>query len=423
MVKKILVLFMIISVTSLYNIYSEDQIPDLDGSKIPPIIKKGTYVTTKRLENGVYNYLFTNSKYDLKSLEKLETKALKNLNKLVFAKTSPDDIQKLLGLPDKIIVAKQNNSYYLNYFYGEVQLFFGNSWKTLNEIRFEKHSDKSTKYLYMNKLGIDTGLDDVISFLGKPKMIVDGEKNNFENNVLYKNIEGKDGYCYISYPEKGIRIFFYDNKVSTLYLYESPYKDDIPDLSETKKPSIINNGEYDLKKSKSGDQIRYEFINTKYSKDELDQLEMKVLQNLDNIICGKATPEELIKSFGQPDKIIVLNENNNYFLTYYYGELQLFFGTNKILIEKRFEKPSSEPSKYFYKGKISLDSTLEDVISFMGNPVRTVNGEKNNWENNVLYKNIDGREGFCYISYPDKGIRFFFIDNKVNALYLFSPNK
>jgi subtilisin family serine protease len=47
---------------------------------------------------------------------------------------------------------------------------------------------------------------------------VTGEKLAFKPRVLYKDWDGKKGYCYYSRPEQNIRLFFADYKVTGLYV-------------------------------------------------------------------------------------------------------------------------------------------------------------------------------------------------------------
>ena len=54
----------------------------------------------------------------------------------------------------------------------------------------------------------------------------------------------------------------------------------------------------------------------------------------------------------------------------------------------------------------------------IGQPKSTVVGKQNKYEDGVLYKDIDGRPGFCYYGRKDKGTRMFFAKYKVIALYV-----
>jgi hypothetical protein len=73
---------------------------------------------------------------------------------------------------------------------------------------------------------------------------------------------------------------------------------------------------------------------------------------------------------------------------------------------------------YIFRDKIRIGSSLDEVLDAVGQPVETVVGQPNKWENGVLYKDIDGHKGECYYQRPDQGVRIFFTDYKVTTLGL-----
>ena len=83
------------------------------------------------------------------------------------------------------------------------------------EIRFE---GQDIGYVYKDKLKIDSSLDEVIELLGKPKETGQGKPNKFKDGVLYRDIEGRKGYCYDGRADKNVRLFFVNYKVTALYL-------------------------------------------------------------------------------------------------------------------------------------------------------------------------------------------------------------
>jgi hypothetical protein len=98
----------------------------------------------------------------------------------------------------------------------------------------------------------------------------------------------------------------------------------------------------------------------------------------------------------------------------YYDNFMAFIA-NGSLVELRFHRPG--PS--IYQNKLKIGSTLEDAIKVLGQPpVETVIGQKNPYQEGVLYKDIEGIPGKHYYARPDKGIRLFFSMNKIVALYL-----
>jgi subtilisin family serine protease len=73
---------------------------------------------------------------------------------------------------------------------------------------------------------------------------------------------------------------------------------------------------------------------------------------------------------------------------------------------------------FTWRGKLRLGSSLEEVLAVLGAPAETVTGEKLAFKPRVLYKDWDGKKGYCYYSRPEQNIRLFFGDYKVTALYV-----
>lgn len=83
------------------------------------------------------------------------------------------------------------------------------------ELRFELGN---RDYVFAGKIRIGSSLDDVLEFLGQPKETVQGKSNAFQDGVLYKDIDGQKGRCYYGRKDKGVRIFFANYKVSSLFV-------------------------------------------------------------------------------------------------------------------------------------------------------------------------------------------------------------
>jgi hypothetical protein len=82
--------------------------------------------------------------------------------------------------------------------------------------------------------------------------------------------------------------------------------------------------------------------------------------------------------------------------------------------ELRFEGPTD----YVFREALRVGSSLDDALKVMGQPSKTIEGQKNAFEEGVLYKDIDGRKGYCYYGRPAEGVRIFVMDYKVLALYV-----
>lgn len=134
----------------------------------------------------------------------------------------------------------------------------------------------------------------------------------------------------------------------------------------------------------------------------------------------KATLDDVIQIFGEPMKYSWGNKTftkdnlpSTYIVDYPNG-FRVVMSRGKIS-ELRFEEPGAE---YVFKGELRVGSSLDDVLEVIGQPTETVQGQPNQFKDGVLYKDIDDRKGYCYYSRKDEGVRFFFLNYKVTALYV-----
>jgi hypothetical protein len=264
--------------------------------------------------------------------------------------------------------------------YDEAGVSFAMRYDTVSEVRIESNKH----YSYEGKIGLGSSLEDVISFFGGLSEAVTGEKINwFRSNVLYKDVEGEIGRCYMNYKEVGVRMFFMDYKVSAIYLCKPNVAD--PNINEKVK----------------------------------------------RIVTGKTTREQVMEVFGEPgeyyggkgerlseqDALERIAKGLFVAMAYDNGLHFAIYGDDTVR-EVRIEFNE----EYRYEGKIGLSSSLEDVISLFGEPSETVTGETIDFhKDRVLYKDTKGETGHCYIDYKDIGVRMFFLDYKVCAFYMRVP--
>ncbi|MFA5252774.1 MAG: S8 family serine peptidase, partial [Phycisphaerae bacterium] len=137
---------------------------------------------------------------------------------------------------------------------------------------------------------------------------------------------------------------------------------------------------------------------------------------------GKATLDDVIHIFGEPmryfyDRETFTRDNlPQMYIAEYPNEFSVVIASDRVE-ELRFESPATG---YIFSNKIQVGSSLDEVLKMMGQPKATVVGRPNKFENGVLYKDIDGEKGSCYYGRKDQGIRLFFLDYKIKALYLTS---
>ena len=127
---------------------------------------------------------------------------------------------------------------------------------------------------------------------------------------------------------------------------------------------------------------------------------------------------QIYRFFGEPleykwsDETFEEDKLPERYIMFYPEGFRIFMVRGRIN-ELRYYEPG-----YRFLGKFQVGSSLEDVIEAIGRPSKTVVGKPNEFKNGILYKDIDGEEGFCYYGRKKKGVQCFFADYKVNAIYV-----
>jgi regulator of replication initiation timing len=127
---------------------------------------------------------------------------------------------------------------------------------------------------------------------------------------------------------------------------------------------------------------------------------------------------QIYRIFGEPleykwsDETFEKDKLPERYIMFYPEGFHIFMVRGRIN-ELRYHQPG-----YRFLGKFQVGSSLEDVIAAIGRPGKTVVGKPNESKNGVLYKDIDGNQGQCYYSREKKGVRCFFNDYRVSAIYV-----
>lgn len=148
----------------------------------------------------------------------------------------------------------------------------------------------------------------------------------------------------------------------------------------------------------------------------LDGLDVKITR----LSRKGTTAEDVIRQLGEPEKYLwgrqtfsKANLPETYILGYAKGLSVMVSGG--LVAELRSELPGPG---FTWQGKLRLGSSLDDVLETLGPPSETVVGKPLAFAAKVLYKDCDGKKGYCYYSRPDQSIRLFFRDYKVCALFV-----
>ena len=144
----------------------------------------------------------------------------------------------------------------------------------------------------------------------------------------------------------------------------------------------------------------------------------KTLQTIvDRFDMKRSSLDEVVRTFGEPEGYFFKNTSYKkrnlptvYNMVYPSG-FNIFMKDGKIKEFRFEEKPIYEI------GGITVGSRLGEVVDVLGKPTDVVAGEKCTYEDGILYRNSEGfPDGHAY--YSGKGLRLFFMNDKVIALYV-----
>ncbi|MDH4240904.1 MAG: hypothetical protein OEW48_15205, partial [Phycisphaerae bacterium] len=133
-----------------------------------------------------------------------------------------DDVIRIFGEPEQYLwsgktFTKDNlPSIYIAAYYSN-SLYIVMDGGKINEIRFLR---QDIGYVYQDKLKIGSSLDEVLKVVGQPKDIVEKQAmpRTAQDGVLYKDINGRNGYCYYVRRDHRVRFFFLNYNVTALYI-------------------------------------------------------------------------------------------------------------------------------------------------------------------------------------------------------------
>jgi serine protease AprX len=155
----------------------------------------------------------------------------------------------------------------------------------------------------------------------------------------------------------------------------------------------------------------------------VSQVKSDINAGVAQLDVGKATLNDVIRIFGEPEKYLwgdqTFTKDNlpSIYIAAYPNGFRVVIKDGKIH-QLRFEEIDAG---YVFKDKLRIGSSLDEVLDVIGQPTETVVGEALQGaatRDGVLYKDIDGRKGYCYYGRKDQDVMFFFGDYKVTAIYV-----
>jgi len=295
-----------------------------------------------------------------------------------------DDVIRIFGEPTKYVWGNQTftkdnlPSNYIAFYPSGFSVYISGG-----QIRELRHTQPG--YVFRGKLQVGSSLDEVLEVIGQPTETVQGQPNQFKDGVLYKDIDGKNGYCYYGRSDQGVRFFFRDYKVIALYVTRS---------------------DFGVGKGGSGTSKPASDINAKVAQLDIDT----------------ATLDDVIRIFGEPveykwaGQTYTKNNLPRVYITQYPNKFSVVMVAGQV-DELRFE---SLAAGYVFRKKIRIGSSLDEVLKVVGQPTGVIEGQAmpRAAKDGVLYKDINGRKGYCHYGRADRNVRFFFLNYKVSALYI-----
>ncbi|MBN1361319.1 MAG: M56 family metallopeptidase [Sedimentisphaerales bacterium] len=247
----------------------------------------------------------------------------------------------------------------------------------------ELRHEQGSQYAYAGTLRVGSTLDEALAVLGPPAKTVEGKPIDWSDaNVLFKDIEGREGHCYYHRPDRKVRVWFADDKVIAIYMTRSDYSSGGSEPFDAEFASLLP-------------------------------------ERIATLDIETAGPDRVRAIFGEPSRYVWGNQTfkpdalpDNYIMTYPCS-FNVWLREGRIM-----EIRHGRASEYAYGGKLRIGSTLPEALDVLGAPVATVTGQKNEFKDGVLYWDVEGNEGQGYYHRSDQKVRVFLWEGKVIAIYM-----
>jgi hypothetical protein len=146
-------------------------------------------------------------------------------------------------------------------------------------------------------------------------------------------------------------------------------------------------------------------------------------ESFDKFDLRDATFDDLVGAFGEPIKYVWGDDEFSRqrlperFIAIYLKSFHAVVVSGQVQ-ELRHEGDDG----YAFAGRLKVGATLDEALAVLGQPAKTVSGQKIDWQDDVLYKNADGRPGVGYYAKARQHVRVFLYDDKVKAIYVTRPD-
>lgn len=255
----------------------------------------------------------------------------------------------------------------------------------ITELRFES---SNCEFVWADAVKVGSSLEVVLEVAPEPFQVVVGETFEKVDGVLYKDIDGRKGHCYYKPADEPVKFHFLKNRLVALHLLAGG------DLSQTEGAGSIE---------ASGPPPG-----------------LNISEKIEQLNLQNATMNDIRRIFGEPSSYVwggqLYTKDNlpDKYIARYPDKISVFVRDGRVW-EVRLK---SADAGYLWRDQIEIGSPIEQVMTALGEPKEVVEGEASDWADAIFYKNIDGQEGRCYYARAEFGIRLFFKDYRVSAVYL-----
>jgi hypothetical protein len=178
-------------------------------------------------------------------------------------------------------------------------------------------------------------------------------------------------------------------------------------------------GAFTLLPGANGDLSSREYVRNGVSSSDAALRESAVVGAIDSIHARMPSLKAIVREHGLPSRIVARDDVGTRTYTVFYGSVQLYFVDSVEHLEQ-IRLQSTEPP-YRLGQKIGVGSSLGEAFAMLGQPVSQAADTRVDFADRVLYSVTRGGSTEQSIGYAAQGVRLFFKDGVVTAVYLVAP--
>ena len=276
---------------------------------------------------------------------------------------------------------------------------------------------------------------DALQYLGEPDRV-------FFNDNIY-TVKDHPRRCYYVYTAVGVSFLFDGDDLVELTSFSPRFKfpNGIAAGSTENQVEAAFGRDYTLIEGPAQDTLVYDDLGLSFRISKQKRIVWEVVlsrqsssppptptfedllnREVPKLNLAATTLDDLIRLFGEPlayrwgDRTYSRDRLPQFYVAEFKHRFTALMHRNAI-VELGFLQPG-----FKYSGVLEVGSTLDEALRVLGKPRDTVQGVSRDFKSGVLYVNIAGEEGACYYEKAEWGVRLFFKNFKVSALYLTDPS-